>query len=185
MHLNLALVKSFKCFYNALMRLPIRKAGKYVHLKPGANVTEAKFNKLKNKLTRLKAIRPGLAAEVKRLAEFGDFSENAEYQIAKGRLRGVNQGILEIEDHLRRAEIIKPSQNTKTVRLGHNVTIEINGRQKTYLILGSAETNPKSGIISSSSPLGAALIGRQAEDIIKLKLGEKEVEYKIIKITLP
>lgn len=165
------------------MRVPIRKGGKYVHLKAGAQITEAKFNELKNKLARLKAIRPGLANEVKRLAEFGDFSENAEYQIAKGRLRGVNQKILELEDQLNRAVIIKPSEDTETVRLGHEVTIEKDGRQKTYLILGSAETNPSQGVISLSSPLGSALIGRRAGDVIRLKLAGQEIKYRIIKIS--
>lgn len=174
------------------MRIPIRKPEKYTHLKPGAHITEAKFNELQKKLERLKVVRPSLAAEVKRLAEMGDFSENAAYQIAKGRLRGINQKILDIEDHLRRAIIIKPNKNTETVQLGHEVTIETagkpphqawrEGKQKTYLILGSAETNPRAGIISSSSPIGSALMGRKIGDKVKIKIAGREVEYKILKI---
>ncbi|MDO8668254.1 MAG: transcription elongation factor GreA [bacterium] len=175
------------------MQLPYRKAGKYTHLKPDQHLTEAKYNELKNKLDRLKFNRPGAANEVKRLAEFGDFSENAEYQIAKGRLRGINQRILEIEDHLRRAVIIKPNKNSKTVQLGSNVTVLIagtpphlfhkcGGKEKTYLILGSAETNPGRGVISRRSPIGSALIGKKIGDQIKIKLADRVVEYKIIKI---
>lgn len=174
------------------MRLPIRKPEKYTHLKPGAHITEAKFNELEEKLAKLNAVRPSLAAEVKRLAEMGDFSENAAYQIAKGRLRGINQKILDIEDHLRRAVIIKPNKNTETVQLGHKVTIEVAGKpphqawrgdkQKTYLILGSTETNPQMGIISNSSPIGSALMGRKIGDKVKIKIAGVEVEYKIIKI---
>lgn len=164
------------------MRLPVRKPGKYTHLKPGAYITEAKFNELKNKLDRLIAVRPGLANEVKRLAEMGDFSENAAYQISKGRLRGINQGILEIEDQLRRAVIIKPGKNIQTVQLGAAVTVEARGKEKEYLILGSAETNPNKGVISHLSPIGSALIGHRAGDKVKIKLAGEEVEYKIIKI---
>lgn len=164
------------------MQTPFRKPGKYTHLKPDQHLTEAKYNELKNKLNRLKFNRPSAAGEVKRLAEFGDFSENAEYQIAKGRLRGINQGILEIEDHLRRAVIIKPNRNNGTVQLGSSVTVLAAGQGKTYLILGSSETNPGRGIISSRSPIGAGLIGKKIGNQIKIKLADKEVEYKIIKI---
>ncbi len=165
------------------MQTPKRKLGKYAHLKPDANITEAKYNELKRMLERMKKRQPRAAAEVKLLAEMGDFSENAEYQIAKGRLRGLNQRILDIEDHLKRANIIKTPDNADIVRLGHKVTVEINGKQKEYLILGSSETNPLKNIISNNSPIGSALMGRKAGDRVKVRLKNKEVEYKIIKIS--
>lgn len=164
------------------MQLPWRKPGKYTNLKPDQHLTEAKYNELKNKLERLKFNRPRLAEEVKKYASDGDFSENAAYQIAKGRLRGVNQRILELEDHLKRAVIIKPNKNSSTVQLGSSVTVEGDGREKTYLILGSSETDPTKGIISRNSPIGAALIGRRLGDRIKIKLADRKIEYKIIKI---
>lgn len=164
------------------MQLPIRKPGKYTHLKPDQHLTEAKFNELKNKLKRLKFNRPLAAEEVKRLAEMGDFSENAAYQMAKARLRGLNQKILEIEDHLARAVIIKPDKNSGLVQLGSRVTVMAAGQEKTYLILGSSETDPRRGIISSYSLIGAALMGKKINDKVKIKLADREVEYKIIKI---
>lgn len=164
------------------MQTPKRKLGKYSHLKPDENITEEKYKELKNKLERLKRNHPGAAAEVKRLAEFGDFSENAEYQIAKGRLRGINQRILDIEDHLKRAVIITQTKNINTVQLGHKVTVETNGKQKTFLILGPSEANPVEKIISHKSPLGSELMDRAVGDKVKIQLKNKEVEYKIIKI---
>jgi len=164
------------------MQLPIRKPGKYTHLKPDQHLTEAKYNELKNKLDRLKFNRPRLAEEVKKYASDGDFSENAAYQIAKGKLRGMNQKILEIEDHLKRAVIIKPNKNSGVVQLGSSVTVAVGEKEKTYLILGSSETNPQKGIISRSSPIGASLIGKKINDKVKIKLADKEVEYKVIKI---
>ncbi|MDP2830549.1 MAG: transcription elongation factor GreA [bacterium] len=172
-----------KFFILINMRVPIRKPGQYTHLKPDPHITEEKFKELKDKLEKLKKVsRPRAVKEVKRLALDGDFSENAAYQIAKGRLRGINQRIMEIEDHLKRAIIIKPQENKERVRLGHRVTIEAVGQEKTYLILGSSETNPKEGIISHNSPIGSALIGRKVGDRVKVQLANKEVEYKIIKI---
>ncbi|MDO8592802.1 MAG: transcription elongation factor GreA [bacterium] len=164
------------------MQLPIRKPGKYTYLKPDQHLTQAKYDELKNKLDRLKFNRPRLAEEVKKYASDGDFSENAAYQIAKGRLRGMNQKILEIEDHLKRAVIIKPIKNIGTVQLGSRVTVAAAGKEKTYSILGSAETDPQRGVISHSSPLGSALMGCKVGDKVKIKLAGGEVQYEIVKI---
>jgi transcription elongation factor GreA len=177
-----SVAKTPKNFYTDEMQTPIRKPGKYTHLKPDQYITKAKYNELKNKLDRLKFNRPCLAEEVKKYASDGDFSENAAYQIAKGKLRGINQKILEIEDHLKRAIIIKPIKNSGIVRLGSNVTVSAASREKTYLILGSSETNPASGIISSSSPIGSALMNKKLGNKIKIKLAGREIEYQIIKI---
>ncbi|MCU0680240.1 MAG: GreA/GreB family elongation factor [Planctomycetes bacterium] len=164
------------------MQVPIRKPSKYSNIKPDPHLTEEKFKELKAKLDKLLKNRPQAAEEVKRLAEMGDFSENAGYQLAKGRLRGMNQRILDIEEHLNKAIIIKPIVNKERVELGHKVTIETKGQQKTYLILGSSETNPLQGIISHNSPIGSALIGRKLGEMIKIHLADKEVEYKIVRI---
>ncbi|MHB8903906.1 MAG: GreA/GreB family elongation factor [Patescibacteria group bacterium] len=88
------------------MQTPYRKYDKIPRQKSDPHITEDKFEELKNKLAKLKNIqRPREAEEVKRLAAMGDFSENAGYQLAKSRLRGINQRILDIEDLLSRAEI--------------------------------------------------------------------------------
>ncbi|MCK4539964.1 GreA/GreB family elongation factor [Candidatus Parcubacteria bacterium] len=165
------------------MRTPIRKPGKYTDLKKDANITKKKYLELKTKLEKLiKYSRPTAIKEVKRLALDGDFSENHAYSMAKGRLRGINQRIDEIEDILKRAVIIEPRKNTETTRLGQFVTVETGGKTKTYQILGSAETDPEKNIISHLSPLGSALMGKKRGDIISLKIKNNIKEYKILKI---
>lgn len=151
-------------------------------MKPDPLMTEAKFNELKRELEKLKNRRPQAAAEVARLAELGDFSENAEYQLAKGRLRGTNNAILRLENELSQAVIIKSSGQTDTMQLGSTVTVESEGEQKTYQILGSAETNPEQGIISHNSPIGAALMGRRVGEEIRVKFANREGVYKVIRI---
>jgi len=164
------------------MRLPTRKSERE-NIKPmDLHITQIKFDALKNKLAKLKISRPKLANEVKRLAEMGDFSENAAYQIAKGKLRGLNNSMTKIDYLLNHASIIKIQPNKNIVQMGHVVTVEVNNKKKDFQILGSAETNPLKGIISQNSPLGSALIGRRIGDKVKIKLNDKEVEYKIIKI---
>jgi transcription elongation factor GreA len=144
------------------MRQPIRKADKYLRGKPDPKMTKAKFDELAADLERMKKVRPPLAAEVKRLAAMGDFSENAAYQIAKGRLRGLNQRMLDVADQLANAEIIEPNKNNSVIGLGNFVTVESAGKQKIFQILGSTETDPARGVISASSPLGAALLEKKS-----------------------
>ncbi len=165
------------------MRVPIRKGGKYTFLQPDPHLTAEKFAKLQQELERLtKVTQPRAIIEVQRLAELGDFSENTAYQMAKGRLRGLNQRILDLQNHLKRAVIITKPLNSALVGLGSQVTIEINGRQRTYQILGSSETDPAAGIISHNSPIGAALIGRQVGEVVSLNLAGRPVQCRLIKI---
>lgn len=165
------------------MQIPKRKPAKYSQVSQDPYITKQKHDQLESDLERLtKRVRPSLAAEVARLAELGDFSENAEYQLAKGKLRGVNNAILKIELELKNSIIIDLG-STDTVQIGCEVLVEVGGKEKTYLILGSSETDPTAGIISHSSPLGAAIIGKAPGEIAELKLpGGKKVEYKIKKI---
>lgn len=164
------------------MRVPYRKPLSFKQVKQDPFLTEGKFNELKDKLERLRDfIRPQAAAEVARLAEMGDFSENTAYQMAKGRLRGVNSAIFKIENQLNHAVIISP-QESDVIQVGHTVTIETAGQRKMYQILGSTETNPGEGIISHNSPIGAALIGRRVGDRVNIKLANKETEYKVVRI---
>ncbi|MCX6781860.1 MAG: GreA/GreB family elongation factor [Candidatus Magasanikbacteria bacterium] len=165
------------------MRVPIRKPGIYTHLKPDPFITRERFDELSRKLERLKKVtRPPAMEEVKRLSLTGDYSENHAYQHAKGRLRGINQRILDIEYELTRAQIIDMSKHGKTVVLGSIVTVVTGGKAKIYQILGSTQTDPTKGVISHNSPLGVALMGRSAGEEVEVKLKDKTVKYKITKI---
>lgn len=166
------------------MQTPYRKPSKYSNLKPDPNITASKFKELQEKLEYLEKVsRPREAAEVARLAEMGDFSENAAYQIAKGRLRGINQKIIDITNHLKVAKIIKAPIPNGRVQIGSVVILKCNNKEKTYQILGSSETDPLKGIISSNSPLGKELLGHKEKDTITIKTANKTNEYQIIKIS--
>jgi len=165
------------------MQVPTRRADKLPRTKSDPHITAAKYLELKANLERLvKVRRPKMAEDVKRLALMGDFSENAGYQLAKSQLRGINNRISMIEDLLKRAEIIAPQRGKDFVQLGSSVTVMVNGQNKTYQILGSNETNPGAGVISHNSPLGLALLGRRVDEIIKIQLSDRLVEYRIVKI---
>jgi transcription elongation factor GreA len=170
-------------YNNKHMRTPQRKPGKYAGSKTDPHISLAKYKELKDKLERLKAYsQPRAVREVKLLAQDGDFSENAAYQIAKGKLRGINQRIIDIEDHLRRAIVIEPSDNSGIIKIGSQVNVEVNGINKAFQILGPTEADPRQGIISYLSPLGKLFIGKKPGDTVTLKLKEKTIKYKINKI---
>jgi transcription elongation factor GreA len=165
------------------MRVPIRKGSNRLSEKIDPVMTEEKYQELRNKLDFWKKVkRPREAEEVKRLALMGDFSENTGYQLAKGRLRGLNQRILDTENLLTRAEIVETPSNSSEIQIGSTITIINEDQEKIYKILGSSESDPKNGIISHVSPLGEALIGRTAGEIVTIVIGGKEKKYKIIKI---
>lgn len=163
------------------MRVPIRKPGKYTHVRPDPHLTQSKYDELAAELESLKKKRVHAASEVKRLSELGDFSENVEYQLAKGRLRGINQRILDLEDHLKHAVIITHTAQSNTVQLGDTVTISLDGKEKTYTILGSSETDPSRGVISHHSPIGSALMGKRIGETLEISIADRRVRCTILR----
>lgn len=165
------------------MRLPFRKPGKYSQVKNDNLITEAKYKELQSSVEHLKNVsRPVMMKEVARLAEMGDFSENFGYQAAKGKLRGINNAILKLEFQINHAEIIQAGKKGGAVHVGNSVTVLCNGKEHTFQILGSNETDPAKGIVSHSSPIGAALIDRVVGDVVQVPLKDREIEYTILKI---
>lgn len=165
------------------MQVPKRKSEEKVQRTPQDNlITQEKYDQLTRKLNRLVAQRPEQIKIVQRLAQEGDFSENVPYQMAKGKLRSLNNRILKTEAQLKYAEIIAPSADTSRVRIGHYVTVTVNGKERRYQILGSAETNPTTGIISRTSPLGEALLGKQVGQQVHVQAANHIVTYTITSI---
>jgi len=166
------------------MQVPTRRSERRPQAKPDPYLTASKLKEIKENLERLKSLsRPRAAEEVRRQALDGDFSENAGYQLAKGRLRGINRRIDELEKQVREAVVIEGGRRSGRVEIGSRVKLAMGGKEKTYTILGSAETDPERLIISHLSPLGAALLCRGVNEEISLILAKKEVKVKILEIT--
>lgn len=164
------------------MRLPNRKPGKYTFPNFDPHMTRGTYDALREKLRHIKHVRlPAAIKETRHHGENGDFSENAEYQIAKGRLRGLLRAVDELSYQINHAEIIDAPQQTHTVNIGHTVTLLLLGANKhiAFKILGPTEADPAHNVISYKSPLGQALIGHAVGDTISLHLKDKTVEYTI------
>lgn len=164
------------------MRIPIRRGEKNRIKDDDQYLTPDGIAELKRDLERLKAAQPRAIAEVVRTQAMGDLSENAAYTDAKGKLRGINNRIMEIEDKLKFVRVIPPGSSDGTVRIGSAVVVEVMGKEKTFVILGSAETDPASGRISYKSPVGAALMGHAHGEHVWVEISKKKIEYKIISV---
>ena len=165
------------------MRIPYRKPGIFSQMKQDPLLTANKLEDLKEKLEHLKNSQPFAAAEVARLAELGDFSENAEYQMAKGKLRGINGGIFNLQKQIDNAVLIENSGEADKVRIGNTVTVEMNGKTKIFKVLGSVESDPTNGIISHNSPVGIALMDKKVDDEFEIERENGNIKCKIISIS--
>ncbi len=165
------------------MRIPTRR-GETNRIKDDDQyLTPEGVAELKRDLERLKAAQPRAIAEVVRTQAMGDLSENAAYTDAKGKLRGINNRIMEIEDKLKFVRVIPKGSSNGTVQIGSTVVVTVMGKEKTFIILGSAETDPASGRISYKSPVGAALMGYAAGEPVWVEINGRKVEYKIVKVS--
>ncbi|MFH1253416.1 MAG: GreA/GreB family elongation factor [Candidatus Uhrbacteria bacterium] len=168
------------------MRLPTRRSEALASTTKVSDnfLSPQAIQKYKNELEDLlKNQRPPAIKEVQRTAEMGDFSENAAYQMAKWRLRGINYRITTLEEKLKSAVVINMTKTTSgTIRIGSTVVVETHGKQMTYQILGSQETNPLKGLVSYLSPLGSALIGHKVNDEVKINIQNKETLFRILEI---
>ena len=114
--------------------------------------------------------RAEITERIKVAREFGDLSENAEYDAAKNEQAMIEGEILEIEEKLKHAVIIKETSKKGTVSLGSKVDLydEDLGELMTYEIVGTTEADVELGRISNESPIGSALLGKKADDVVKV-----------------
>jgi len=143
------------------------------------------IKELEAELENLKVVgRADMAEKIRTAREFGDLSENAEYDIAKEEQAKMEARIIEIENMLANAEIYEKTKSD-TVNLGSTVQIlEIKQKKEfSYEIVGSHQANPFENRISFESPLGKELLGKKKGDEVTIKLKNGDVKYKVVKIS--
>jgi transcription elongation factor GreA len=148
-------------------------------------LTKDGLEKLQHELKQLiENDRKEIIAKIKEAREYGDLSENAEYDAAVNQQAIVEGRIEEIETLLKKAQIIESPANTDKVRIGCKVEVEVEGETEKFSIVGTAESNPAKGLISIESPLGKALLGRKVADTAEVGVPDGgTVAYKILKIS--
>jgi len=168
------------------MRVPIRKSEILRRTKDDHGpiyFTQHGLEMLKGTLIWLKGKLPAEIEEVQRTGEYGDFSENVEYQAAKHKMRRTRNRIMSIEDQLKRIVVIKTDKSLDIVQLGSIVVLDREGDEVKYKIVGPREANPMKGQISHVSPLGIKLIGKRAGEEVVVKTSKGKIQYKIVSIT--
>lgn len=125
--------------------------------------------------------RPALAERLRKAIAQGDLSENANYKAAKEEQSFLEGRIQEIEAILQKAEIIEENEGNDEVAVGSRVTVVEKGwdEPEVYRIVGSAEADPINGKVSHSSPMGQALLGRQAGDTVAVEAPGGTIEFQI------
>jgi len=138
-------------------------------------------HELESELEALKSRRSEIAEKIAEARDFGDLSENAEYDVAREEQGLVETRIAEIEDIVQNAEIIKGGNNSKVV-LGSKVELKTSKTNFIYTIVGPVEADPLEGRISDRSPIGEALFGKKVGDMATISTPKGDIIYEIASI---
>jgi transcription elongation factor GreA len=152
-------------------------------MKKTYRLTQSGVDELKAERERLLDSRFGIAEAIKTAREFGDLSENAEYQSARQDQDKHEARLSEIETILRNVTIIKKPKGDSKVQLGSKVILKNSGKTKEFQVVGTVEADPLAGKISDESPLGKAVLGRQEGDSVEIKTVNETTQYVIVDIS--
>lgn len=149
-------------------------------------MTAGGLTQLEDELRRLRGEeRPAVIRAIAEAREHGDLSENAEYHAARERQSFIEGRIVELEDIISRAQVIDTSTlSGDVIRFGATVSLadEDTEEETSYRIVGSHEANVSEGLISITSPLGKALIGKTLGDVVEVNTPRGARAYEVVKI---
>jgi transcription elongation factor GreA len=143
------------------------------------HLTDEGKKELELELDELKGRRGDIAEKIANARDYGDLSENAEYDAAREEQAQVESRIAELEDILKNADIIKPTKNNGTVQVGSTVDLVVDGKKVTYTVVGPVEADPLEGKISNESPIGSALMGQKEGDKVTIETPKGKTTYTI------
>ncbi|NOY63757.1 MAG: transcription elongation factor GreA [Gammaproteobacteria bacterium] len=151
-------------------------------------ITVGGAEKLRDELRQLTTeARPKVIQAIAEARAHGDLKENAEYHAAKEQQSFIEGRIAEINGKLGNAQIIDVTTLNAGGKVVFGATVQIvneeNGAESTYRIVGDDEADIKQGMISISSPIARALIGKEADDVVSVNTPGGVVEYEIVSVT--
>ncbi len=150
-------------------------------------MTVAGYNRLQEELRHLKTVeRPAVIKAIAEAREHGDLSENAEYHAARERQSFIEGRVLELEDRISRAEVIDVTRlSGSAIKFGATVTVadEDTDEESTFQIVGQDESNIKNGMLSITSPLARALIGKTVGDNVEVATPGGSKSYEVVTVT--
>ena len=150
-------------------------------MKKAYQITEDGKVTLEQELDELKGRRGDIAEKIAAARDFGDLSENAEYDAAREEQGLVETRIAEIEDILQNASIIQATTGS-TVGLGSRVELKTGDKTVVYSLVGPVEADPLSGKISNESPIGLQLMGKSVGDQATISTPKGDTTYEIVSL---
>ena len=127
--------------------------------------------------------RPKTLKRMVAARSMGDLTENSEYAAARQDLAFIDRRIAELEEIFKKAQVVKPSaKGSDKVAIGSKVTLKIDNKKVVFTIVGEWEANPSKNKVSSSSPLGKALMGKKTRDKVEVQAPAGKVIYQILEI---
>ena len=149
-------------------------------------MTQGGYDRLQEELKNLRTVdRPAIIQAIASAREHGDLSENAEYHAARERQSFIEGRISELEDKVSRAQIIDVSKlDGDMVKFGATVTVadEETDEESTYQIVGELEADIASGLLSVTSPMARAVIGKSVGDSVEVSTPRGVKDYEIVKV---
>ena len=150
-------------------------------------LTRRGAEKLREELNRLKSVERHAAIQaIAEARSHGDISENAEYEAAKDKQGFIEGRIAEVESKLAKAQIIDPAALDAGGRVVFGSTVDLededSGQKVTYQIVGDDEADLKQGLISISSPIARAMIGKEAGDTADVQAPGGVKRYEIVEV---
>ena len=133
-----------------------------------------------DELTKVK--RTQITKRIQTAREFGDLSENSEYDAAKEEQSLLETRITQLEDVLKRAQIIEPVKKADFVVIGSTIVVEIEGEKDEFTIVGTIEADPSKKKISNESPVGTAMLGAKLGEVVEVVTPIIRAKYKILEI---
>ena len=133
-----------------------------------------------DELTRVK--RTQITKRIQTAREFGDLSENSEYDAAKEEQSLLETRIAQLEDVLKRTQIIEPVKKADFVVIGSTIVVEIEGEKDEFTIVGTMEADPSKKKISNESPVGTAMLGAKLGEVVEVVTPIIRAKYKILEI---
>lgn len=146
------------------------------------HLTKEGAAELEKELAALLTSRGEIAERIKTAREFGDLSENAEYQSARAEQDRNETRINEIQHILQNVELIKKPRGDSKVQLGSTVKLK-NGKSMEFQVVGTVEADPLNGKISDESPIGKALLGKAVGDLVEIVTPAETAKYKVVEIS--
>lgn len=150
-------------------------------MKKQYQITAEGKKELEAELAELKSRRGDVADKIAEARDFGDLSENAEYDAAREEQGILETRIAEIEEILNNAELIKASKKS-TIGLGSRVQLKTGKKTIEYTIVGPVEANPLEGKVSNESPIGMALYGKKVNDEVTITTPKGDISYTIVSV---